>query len=488
MLNILDIAIILLYFAGMILLGLYAQKKQRNVDDYYVGGRKMGAFKLGALWMAGWIGGSAVIGTTSNGYSMGITSVWYVAAIAGGCIIFALVMAKPIKRISSVLNNITFPELIASRYDSKNGVMCSITTILAMIGYTAAQFVAGASILNVLTGWNLGLCYVVAAVVIVCYVSTGGLLAVTYTDIVQMLLLILGVVVIAVPLIGGTLSSEGLSLTAGLPESYFDLGAWGWSTIIAMVLSTILSFFTSMDSFTRCIAAKNAKSAMLGTIYAAIAVLVIAGAGAYLGMAGKLLLSDSQSPNNILAELVVKFFPYGLRGLILIGVLSAIMSTADISVLTGSASLTRDIIQRFAMPNASEKTIMRLGLASSLLIGVLGGIFGWFNQDIMNILLITFTINSAGLFLPTVGAFFWKRSCASGAFVSMVSATVIAVVWYVGAQVSDLALFQIDALWPSFGVSAVLYFTVCLAHRQSPEELEKAELFFAAHGSTGAAE
>ena len=488
MLNILDIAIILLYFAGMILLGLYAQKKQRNVDDYYVGGRKMGAFKLGALWMAGWIGGSAVIGTTSNGYSMGITSVWYVAAIAGGCIIFALVMAKPIKRISSVLNNITFPELIASRYDSKNGVMCSITTILAMIGYTAAQFVAGASILNVLTGWNLGLCYVVAAVVIVCYVSTGGLLAVTYTDIVQMLLLILGVVVIAVPLIGGTLSSEGLSLAAGLPESYFDLGAWGWSTIIAMVLSTILSFFTSMDSFTRCIAAKNAKSAMLGTIYAAIAVLVIAGAGAYLGMAGKLLLPDSQSPNNILAELVVKFFPYGLRGLILIGVLSAIMSTADISVLTGSASLTRDIIQRFAMPNASEKTIMRLGLASSLLIGVLGGIFGWFNQDILSILLMTFTITSAALFLPTVGAFFWKRSCASGAFVSMVSATVIAVVWYVGAQVSDLALFQIDALWPSFGVSAVLYFTVCLAHRQTPEELEKAELFFAAHGSTGAAE
>ena len=210
MLNILDIAIIVLYFVGMVFLGLYAQKKQKSVDDYYVGGRTMGAFKLGALWMAGWIGGSAVIGTTSNGYSMGVTAIWYVTAIAGGCIIFALIMAKPIKRISSVLNNITFPELIASRYDSKNGVMCSITTILAMIGYTAAQFVAGASILNVLTGWNLGVCYVVAAVVIICYVSTGGLLAVTYTDIVQMLLLVLGVVVIAVPLIGGTLSSLSL--------------------------------------------------------------------------------------------------------------------------------------------------------------------------------------------------------------------------------------------------------------------------------------
>ena len=86
------------------------------------------------------------------------------------------------------------------------------------------------------------------------------------------------------------------------------------------------------------------------------------------------------------------------------------MSTADISVLTGSASLTKDIYQRYFHPEASEKTLMRVGLAASLFVGVLGAVFGWFTQDIMNILLITFTINSAGLFLPTIGAFFWKRS------------------------------------------------------------------------------
>lgn len=67
----------------MIVLGLYAQRKQSSVDDYYLGGRSMGSFKIGALWMAGWIGGSSVIGTSSNGYSMGITAVWYVTAIAG---------------------------------------------------------------------------------------------------------------------------------------------------------------------------------------------------------------------------------------------------------------------------------------------------------------------------------------------------------------------------------------------------------------------
>ena len=241
--NLLDIGIILAYFAGMIFLGLIAQKMQKNSDDYYVGGRSMGSFKIGALWMAGWIGGSAVIGTSANACAMGITAVWYVVAIAAGCIIFAFVMAEPIKRVSTVLHNITFPELIRSRYDEKNSLMCSITTIMAMIGYTAAQFVAGASILNVLTGWSLGLCYVVAAVVIVFYVSTGGLLAVTYTDIVQMLLLILGVVVLGIPFTASVLDKSSLSFSQ-LPEGYFNLGSWGWSTIIALFVSTVMSFFT----------------------------------------------------------------------------------------------------------------------------------------------------------------------------------------------------------------------------------------------------
>ena len=157
-----------------------------------------------------------------------------------------------------------------------------------------------------------------------------------------------------------------------------------------------------------------------------------------------------------------------------------IMSTADISVLTGSASLTKDIYQRYFHPEASEKTLMRVGLAASLFVGVLGAVFGWFTQDIMNILLITFTINSAGLFLPTIGAFFWKKSCSAGAFASMLSATIIAIVWFIGGKVSALPLFSIDALWPSFGVSAVLYVVICLTHRQTPEEQEQAERFYAA--------
>lgn len=122
---------------------------------------------------------------------------------------------------------------------------------------------------------------------------------------------------------------------------------------------------------------------------------------------------------------------------------------------------------------------MHIGFICSVLVGVAGALFGWFNQDIMNLLLITFTINSAGLFLPSVCAFFWKKSCASASFVSMISSTVITVAWYIGGKISTLPIFGIDAIWPAFGISAALYLIICIKHKQTPEEKEKAEMFFA---------
>ena len=353
--NVLDVIIILAYFVGMIVLGLIANKKQTGVDDYYLGGRSMGAFKIGALWMAGWIGGSSVIGTSSNSYSMGITGVWYVGAIAVGCVIFALVMAKPVKRASEVLQNITFPELIHARYDQKNSTMASITTILAMIGYTAAQFVAGASILNVLTGWNLGVCHILAAVVIVFYVSTGGLLAVTYTDIVQMALLLLGIVVLAVPLVGAQLHKMGANLVTDLPASFFDLGAWGWPTILALGLSTIMSFFTSMDSYTRCFAAKNERVARDGALWAGLGVFFIAIGATIMGMAAKVLLPELPAGSSAYAALVAKFFPVGVSGLVLVGVFAAIMSTGVVCINVCSANISVDIYKDRIKPDAPDR-------------------------------------------------------------------------------------------------------------------------------------
>jgi SSS family solute:Na+ symporter len=472
-----DIGIILIYLAGMLAVGIYANRRQTSMEDYYVAGRSCGTFPIMCLWMSAWIGGASITGTSAKAYDMGITAIWYVLIIAIGTVLFAVVMTKPAKRIGDRLKNITFPDFIESRYDSKTRAAATITTILAYIAYTASQFVAGASILSVLTGWPLVLCFVVTTLVIVVYTSIGGFLAVAYTDMVQMILLVMGIVILAVPVSMHVMSTENLSFST-LPESYFNLGTWGWPTIIALGLSTIFSFFTSMDSYTKVFAARDDKVVFKGTMLAAAGGAVIAVSATYLGLVARVAIPGLDSGAGSMAALVLQKFPIGVKGLVLVAIMAAIMSTGDVCVLTVSSNVTRDIYQRYLNPNASERKLMVLSIVSSLVVGALSALFAWYKQDIVDVLFIAFTINSAGLFLPTILGIFWKRSNSTAAFASIITSLIIVLGWYIGGAVSSLPIFAIDALWPAFGLSAAIYLVLCLTCSPSETEREKIELFF----------
>lgn len=472
-----DIGIILAYLVGMLLVGIYANRRQTCMEDYYVAGRSCGTFPIMCLWMSAWIGGASITGTSAKAYDMGITAIWYVLIIAVGTVLFAVVMTKPAKRIGDRLKNITFPDFIEGRYDSKTRAAATVTTILAYIAYTASQFVAGASILSVLTGWPLAVCFIVTTLVIVVYTSIGGFLAVTYTDMVQMILLLIGIVILAVPVSMHVMSSENLSFKT-LPESYFNLGAWGWPTIIALGLSTIFSFFTSMDSYTKVFAARDDKVVFKGTLLAAAGGAIIAISATYLGLVAKVAVPGLDSGAGSMAALVLQKFPIGVKGLVLVAIMAAIMSTGDVCVLTVSSNVTRDIYQRYLNPNASERKLMVLSIVSSLVVGALSALFAWYKQDIVDVLFIAFTINSAGLFLPTVLGIFWKRSNSTAAFASIITALIIVLGWYIGGAVSSLPIFAIDALWPAFGLSAAVYLILCFTCSPDETEREKTKLFF----------
>ncbi|MEG1758346.1 MAG: sodium:solute symporter family protein [Oscillospiraceae bacterium] len=477
--GVLDTGIILLYFVAMLCIGIYASRKQRNTDDYYVAGRKMGTFAIMCLWLSSWIGGAAINGTSARAYEMGITSIWYVAIIAVGLVVFALVMTRPAKRLSDKFQNVTFPDFIENRYDSKTRLATTITTILAYIAYTASQFVAGAGVLNALTGWPLYICFIVIAVVIVAYTSIGGMLAVAYTDVVQMILLVVGIVIVAVPLSANIMVTENLSFSM-LPEEFFDIGACGWPFIAALGVSTIFSFFTCMDGYTKVFSAKDEHTARRGTLFAAVVVVVIAVSATYLGLVARVALPGLESGASSLPALIMQKFPVGIKGLVLVAILAAIMSTGDVCVLTASSNITKDLYARYINPNVSDKKMLTISVISSVVIGAVAALFAWYEQDIVNTLFIAFTINSAGLFLPTVCGMFWRKSNSTAAFSSIMIALVIVVGWYIGGLVSSAAVFKIDALWPAFGVSAVAYIILCLTTNSSKLELEKAELFYAA--------
>ncbi len=453
--GVLDTGILFVYLALMVGLGFYAQRRKQNVEDYFVAGRRRGPATIACLWIAAWIGGASVVGTSARIYEFGVTGVWYILAIAIGCLLFGLFFARRVKEVGDRHQHLTYPDFIEQHYDNRMRVVATVTTVLAYTAYTAGQFAAAAAMLQVLLGWDYGTSLLLAGAIVILYTAVGGYLAVTYTDWVQVALVLIGIVAIGVPV---AISQAGgwNEMHATLPASYYDLGAQGWGRIAALVVSLVLSFFVAMDSFSRSFAARDAAAARNGALLAIVLILPVALAVTWLGLASAVLYPGRETGAGILTTFVLEAFPVGLKGLMVIGILSAIMSVASICVLTASANYARDIHQRYIQPDISHAAMLRLGTLASLGAGGLAMLMAWKMRDIIDILQLGFTINSAALFLPTVAALFWGRVPASAAFWSSSTSLATVIGWRIAADAGMGGVFAIDPLWPGLVVSAVV--------------------------------
>ncbi|HKJ16070.1 MAG TPA: sodium:solute symporter family protein [Xanthomonadales bacterium] len=461
-----DNALIFFYMAALLVIGIYANHKQKNVDDYYVAGRRQGTISIACLWLASWIGGASIIGSSGKAYETGVSAVWYVGAVAIGLFLFGLLAARRAKILGDQHQFLTFPDLIEHQFDSRTRVVVTLTTIASYIAFSAGQLAAAASVLHVLLGWDFSYTLLLATGVVVLYTATGGYLAVAWTDWVQLVLLLIGVLLVGFP-IAIQLTGNFEQLTAQLPESYSNLGAWGWPAIIAMVVSMVLSFFTSMDCYSRSFAAKSAKAARNGALLAVLFVLPLAVAATWMGMTTAVLFPGITENNNVLPTFVMEMFPDGFKGLMLVGVLAAIMSTADICILTASANITNDIYERYINPDISQKNMLRLGMLASLLIGFLSALMAWKMQDVLDILLIGFTLNSAAVILPSIAALYAWKVNAGAAFWSICLSFVTVLAWYAGASLELSPVFEVEALWPGLAVATISFFSLGWRGRQS---------------------
>lgn len=460
--GLLDYIILIAYFGILVGIGWYTSKKQDSIEQYFVGGRQTGTFSLMTLWMSSWIGGASILGSAEQSFEIGVSSLWYPLAIAVGCVLFALTFTGRIKDAGDAFNHITYPDFIESRYDVRCRAISTVTAIFANVGYAASQLLCTATMTSLLTGWSLELSFVVATAVTVFYTSLGGFLAMDCTCRFQAILILLGVACVGLPLTVVAVGDIG-RFSQELPPNFFSMGEVGGVSTFAMFLSVIMTFYTASDSYIRCFSAKTSRTARNGTLLAALLVVCIGISVCVMGLGARLLFPDLDNGTNAFITLVMRIFPTGVKGLMLVVLLSAIMSTASSCILTASANMTRDIYQRFINPTASERNIVILSMLSSLAVGAVGAFIAWNMQNIIALLCMAFTINSAGLFLPTLGAFFWKRATPTAAFWSMTMSLLTVLGWYFGkAAYPGNTVFAIDPVWPGLAVSFVLFGLISL--------------------------
>lgn len=426
-----DVAIpILLMFATMIPIALYAVKRGRSNEDktsgYYLGGRTLGPWVLIFTVLASAASAGTFIGTAGLTYAEGYGWVWGAMMQVPSAILALGLVGKKYAIVARKLNLITFTDFFKERYESRTVTfLTAICMVIFLVAYMVAQFVGGARVLESITGINYAVLVVIFAGVVALYTAFGGFLAAAFTDAAQGIIMLLGGValwIVVLSVIGGF--SEIESGTRALDGQLYVLpGDSGFD--LPMMISYAVMFGLLLAALphvsVRAMSYRNSK-ALHKALWVGPAIMAVftLGFGA-MGLFGRILYPEAELADLVLPTLIIEHLPGPLAGAVLAAPLAAVMSTVDSMILVVSAALVRDLYRGFIKPDMSDAAQSKVGAWTSLGIGVVVLVLALKPPDFLQHV-INFAIGGleAGLFVPLILGLYWKRGNALGAVLALI--------------------------------------------------------------------
>ena len=432
------IVIVVLYMIGMLCVGYYASRKIKSSTDFLVAGRRMGPILMAGTLAATEIGGGSSLGVVENASNLsrnqwGLSASWYVLTM--GIAFVILTFLAPKIRATEVK---TVPEYFRRKYGKAAGVFTSVTMFLPLIGLTAGQFMASATILSVMLGIAFKPALIAVSIIVTIYAVMGGMWSVAITDFVQVGLIVLGML-IAVPF-AINFAGGWENVTANVPPETFNLikGIGGPKAIIALVVMYVATFTVGQEAVSRYYSARDGKAAKQGSIIAALVNGLYAFIPTILGIITLALVNMGKVSADIVLErgaryslpvLAVHTMPAVIVGLLFSGIISATMSSADSDLLGAGSIFGNDIFKQYIKKDATDRQVMRITQITMVIVGLFSLIVAMNATNIITLLMFSFTLRAAGAFFPYVIGHYWKKASTSGAIASLVVGSVVSVVF-----------------------------------------------------------
>jgi len=430
------------YLIMMLAIGYYAYQRTSNSSDYFLGGRSLGpwpaALSAGASDMSGWL----LLGLPGYAYAAGIEAFW----LAGGLLIGTwanwYICAKRLRTYSVTTESLTIPEFLARRFGDKSKLIQSISAffiLLFFLFYTSSGLVAGGKLFETVFGLDYSYAVVIGAICVVSYTLFGGFLAVSWTDLVQGLLMSAALLIVPIAAMQGGFGQLTADLATINPEL---LTLWNDSkgeplTAVAIIslVAWGLGYFGQPHILARFKATRTNRDL---TVARRIAVVWtgISMAGALLvGLVG--LTYVTNSPMGELADgekifmvLVNAIFHPVIAGILLAAILAAIMSTADSQLLVSSSALAEDFYKQVFKPDATSEEVVKVGRIGVIFISIFALVLAA-NPDSSVLGLVSYAWAGFGAaFGPAIVlSLYWSRMNRNGALAGIVVGGITIVVW-----------------------------------------------------------
>ncbi|MDD1509285.1 sodium:solute symporter [Pseudomonas sp. CNPSo 3701] len=450
---ILDISVVILYIAAMLALGWYGMRRAKTREDYLVAGRNLGpGFYLGTM-AATVLGGASTIGTVRLGYVYGISGFWLCAALGLGIVGISLLLAKPLLKLKIY----TVTQVLERRYNPTARHASALIMLVYALMIAATSTIAIGTVMQVLFGMPFWVAILVGGGIVVAYSTIGGMWSLTLTDIVQFLIMTVGLVFILMPL---SISDAGGwdALVATLPASYFSFTSIGWDTIVTYFLIYFLGIFIGQDIWQRVFTARSERVARIAGTTAGLYCVLYGLAAALIGMAAKVLLPELDNVNNAFASIVQHSLPDGVRGLVIAAALAALMSTASAGLLAASTTAAQDLWP--LLGGKDEDGDVHKNRLFTLLLGVIVLAIALVVSDVISALTLAYNLLVGGMLVPLLGAIYFKRASTFAAILSMLCGSLTAALF--------MFLDGLDANTPIYYSLAVGTATFFVASLLSP--------------------
>lgn len=377
---------LIVYLFVLLYIAIRSFNKIEHYSDFFIAKKKGSFIAVTGSLIATILGGSAVIGAIDAGSTMGWATSWFML-----CASFGLIALIPLSKKINKIGRFTLPELLEDLYGKQTKLIASIIIPIAWIGIIAAQIIAASKILQSFTGLSYEIGVIISGIVFIGYTFAGGQISILKTDSIQALLIIIGLIVIAL----FSYRHTALLQTPVLAHSFPFNECFAPIDLLILVITYSTTFTAGPDIYSRLFCAKSEKTAQKAIITTAVILIPIALIIGYLSIVGANLPAPQQGAKLIHISLTV--LPHWIVPIIVIALLSAVLSSADTTILSSSIILTELVEHNKFGSNSIKKTRLII-----LLVGIVSLLIAYHFTSIIGMLLIALTVYSGAFTLPVI--------------------------------------------------------------------------------------
>ena len=441
-----DYSLVALYFVFVLGIGWAAKSKVSSSIDFFLSGRGLPAWVTGLAFISANLGAVEIVGHSANGVQYGFQTMHYFWIGAVPAMVFLGIVMMPFYYGSKVRS---VPEFMLRRFGSAAHLVNALSFAIAQLLIAGVNLLLLAKVVNSLLGWPMWLTLLIAAIIVLSYITLGGLSAAIYNEVLQFFVIVAGLLpltIIGLNRVGGW---SGLKERVAT-ESHFH--AWpgtdisgfanpAWSVIgIVFGLGFVLSFgywTTNFVEVQRSMAAESMSAARRTPIIGAFPKMFIPFIVVIPGMvAGTLvtpIMDGSAQPNDAVLYLMRDLLPNGLLGIAIAGLLAAFMAGMAANISSFNTVMSYDIWQTYIVKDRDDDYYLKFGRIATVIatfIAVFTAIIAANFGNVMDYLQTLFGFFNAPLFATFILGMFWKRMTPTAGWVGLVSGTAAAIVFW----------------------------------------------------------